>query len=224
MSHPVQLRVLEGLTPYDQGLALQRDILQQRQRDACPDTLLLLEHPPVITLGVSAPDSAIVASREALAQQGIAVHQTERGGQATWHGPGQIVGYPILNLHHRKMGVARYIATLEDMMLRASDLLGVPAMRRTGLTGVYASAPPHGKIGAIGVRVSLGVTWHGFAFNACPDLSHYRLIVPCGASDIPVTSVQQQRSQPVDVATARSAVVDAFAETFRVTFASRDIA
>jgi lipoate-protein ligase B len=202
-----EIRVLPGLVPYAEALALQRDLAERRQTGRAGDTLLLLEHPPVITLGRNAIESGVVASPAVLETLGVEVHRIERGGQATWHGPGQIVGYPICNLRGLGLGVAAWVRGLEEVMIRAAAALGVVAERRPGITGAFTR---RGKLGAIGVRISRGVSFHGFAFNVDPDLSYYRLIVPCGMAGVPVTSVAAGLGHAPSMDEARRAVIDAF--------------
>ncbi len=204
---PIDVRSLPGLTPYAEALALQRGLLERRQLGEVPDTLLLLEHPPVITLGRNAADSGVVAPPDMLRALGVEVHRVERGGQATWHGPGQVVGYPICDLRGLGLGAAAWVHTLEATMIRAAATLGVEAGRRPGITGVFTH---RGKIGAIGVRISRGVSYHGFALNVDPDLSHYRLIVPCGMAGVPVTSVAAVLGHAPPMDAARRALTDAF--------------
>ena len=208
-----EVRALPGRVPYPRALALQRELVERRKAGAIGDTLILLEHASVITLGRNADAAGVVASEALLRRRGIQVHRAERGGQATYHGPGQVVGYPIVDLHGLGLGVAAYVRRLEETMVRAAGRLGVEAGRREGLTGVFAEP---GKIGAVGVRVTRGVTYHGFALNADPELEHYRLIVPCGLLDTPVTSLAAILGRPLPFAEAREAVAAAFAEVFGV--------
>ena len=213
-----RLVILDDLTPYDEGHALQLDIVEQRKRSEIPDTLILLEHTPVLTLGRNADEQGVVASADLLKLRGIEVRRIERGGQVTYHGPGQIVGYPILNLHGLGLGVAKYVAALEDVMILAARTLGVASDRKDGTTGVFSISDSGGKIGAIGVRVTRGVTYHGFAFNVDPDLSHYDFIVPCGMSDTPVTSIAAILGEAPPMKAARDAIVESFAEVFGMGF------
>lgn len=206
-SRDIDVRILPGLTPYAEAAALQRDLVGRRQAGTAPDTLLLLEHPPVITLGRNARGEGVVAPPALLEALGVEVHRVERGGQATWHGPGQIVGYPICDLHGLGLGVAAWVRALEETMTRAAATLGVQAVRRPGITGVFTE---RGKLGAIGVRISRGVSFHGFAFNVDPDLSQYRLIVPCGMAEIPVTSLAALLGRAPSMDDARRALIDAF--------------
>lgn len=209
----VELRVLAGLTDYGEMLALQRERAARRRAGEVADALWLLEHPPVITLGRHADPAGVVAGEAFLAARGIEVHRVERGGQTTYHGPGQIVGYPILDLHARRLGVGAYVRRLEETLVRAAAALGVEARRREGVVGVFTDA---GKLGAIGVRVARGVSYHGFAFNVHPDLSHWRLIVPCGMPEMPPASIESIRGEAPPPEEARRAVTVAFEETFDV--------
>jgi lipoyl(octanoyl) transferase len=185
---PLEVR-RAGLVSYADALELQKRLVEERRAGGIPDLLLLLQHPPVITLGVrSASRSHIVASEARLADLGIDVHDTGRGGDVTYHGPGQIVGYPIMDLRPDRCDVHRYVRDLEEVMIRVCADYDVEAERIPGLTGAWVGAD---KIGAIGVRISRWITSHGFAFNVNTDLSPFQLIVPCGISDRGVTSLAQ---------------------------------
>jgi len=185
---PLEVRRL-GVVSYGDGLALQKELVEERRAGRIPDLLLLLQHPPVITLGVRrASRSHIVASDARLADLGIEVHDTGRGGDVTYHGPGQIVGYPIMDLRPDRCDVHRYVRDIEEVMIRVCADYGVTAGRIPGLTGAWVGTD---KIGAIGVRISRWITSHGFAFNVNTDLGHFQLIVPCGISDRGVTSLAQ---------------------------------
>lgn len=177
-----------GLVEYGEALELQRQLVEERKTDRIPDTLLLVEHPPVLTLGVRGDGgrSHILASPEALESEGISVFETGRGGDVTYHGPGQIVGYPIISLKPDRCDVHRYVRDLEEVMIRAASDFGVTGTRIPGLTGVWVREE---KLAAIGVRISRWVTSHGFAFNHSTDLRHFGLIVPCGIADRGVTSM-----------------------------------
>jgi lipoyl(octanoyl) transferase len=202
-----------GVVPYDEALAMQRQLVEERRAGHVPDLLLLLQHPAVITLGVKGDGGRanIVATDERLAELGIAVHETGRGGDVTYHGPGQIVGYPILDLKPDRCDVHRYVRDLEEVMIRVCADYGVTAGRIQGLTGTWVGAE---KIGAIGVRLSRWITSHGFAFNVSTDLDHFKLIVPCGIGDRGVTSLDRAAGRRLSVAEVYDAVVRRFQEIF----------
>jgi lipoyl(octanoyl) transferase len=178
------------MMPYAEALALQRQLVEERRANAIPDVLLLVEHPPVLTLGVRGDGgrSHILATPAALTSRGIEVFETGRGGDITYHGPGQIVGYPILDLRPDRCDVHRYVRDLEEVVIRVAADFGVEARRIEGLTGVWAGED---KLAAIGVRISRWITSHGFALNHTTNLSHFDLIVPCGIADRGVTSLAQ---------------------------------
>ena len=188
-----------GVVPYAEALALQRALVEERREGRVPDLLLLLQHPPVITLGVKGDGgrSNVVADSLRLSALGVGISETGRGGDVTYHGPGQIVGYPILDLRPDRCDVHRYVRDLEEVMIRVCADYGVPAGRIQGLTGAWVG---NDKIGAIGVRVSRWITSHGFAFNVNTDLRHFDLIVPCGIANRGVTSLQHAvgRSLPMN--------------------------
>ena len=195
-----------GIVPYAEALALQRTLVEERRHGRISDVLLLLQHPPVITLGIK-PDANranIVATPERLGELGVEVHETGRGGDVTYHGPGQIVGYPILDLKPDRCDVHRYVRDLEEVMIRVCAEYGVGAARIKGLTGAWVGAD---KIGAIGVRISRWVTSHGFAFNVGTDLDHFRLIVPCGIADRGVTSLERATGRALRIEDVEDAVV-----------------
>jgi lipoyl(octanoyl) transferase len=188
---PAPLRVQHaGLVPYEAGLALQADLVAARKADAIPDTLVLLQHPPVITLGVKVRQSRahVRASDEDLRVQGIALFEAGRGGDVTYHGPGQLVGYPILDLKPDRMDAHRYVRDLEAVLIGVCGEYGLAAGRKPGLTGVWVGDE---KVAAIGVRLSRWVTSHGFALNVSTDLDQFGLIVPCGIADLGVTSLER---------------------------------
>ena len=202
-----------GLVPYDEALAMQRQLVEERRAGRVPDLLLLLQHPAVITLGVKGDGGRanIVATDERLAELGIAVQETGRGGDVTYHGPGQIVGYPILDLKPERCDVHRYVRDLEEVMICVCADYGVTAGRIKGLTGTWVGAE---KIGAIGVRLSRWITSHGFAFNVSTDLDHFKLIVPCGISDRGVTSLDKVTGRSIPLAEVEDVIVRRFAEVF----------
>jgi lipoyl(octanoyl) transferase len=192
---------------------MQRQLVEERRAGRVPDLLLLLQHPVVITLGVKGDGGRanIVATDERLAELGIAVQETGRGGDVTYHGPGQIVGYPILDLKPDRCDVHRYVRDLEEVMIRVCADYGVTAGRIKGLTGTWVGAQ---KIGAIGVRLSRWITSHGFAFNVSTDLDHFKLIVPCGISDRGVTSLERATGRRLPFNDVEDAVVRNFQEIF----------
>jgi len=183
-----------GVIDYATALELQHTLVSLRKQDRIADTLLLLEHPPVITLGRNADAKNILASKEQLAARGVEISECDRGGDVTFHGPGQLVGYPIFDLRsfNPKLGAVDFVRRIEEALIRACGDLRVPAERVAGLTGVWTTSNPPAKIAAIGVHISRGVTSHGFALNVNNDLEAFRLIVPCGITDKPVTSLKQQ--------------------------------
>ncbi len=202
-----------GTVSYADGLVLQARLVERRRSGEIPDQLLLLEHPPVITLGVRSRNdrSHVLATPEALASQGIALVETGRGGDVTYHGPGQLVGYPILDLKPDRCDVHRYVRDLEDVMIRAAAALGVTAGRTPGLTGAWVGDT---KLAAIGVRIARWITSHGFALNVSTSLDHFGLIVPCGITGKGVTSLSSVLGTTVEVAEAEQAVVSAFCAVF----------
>jgi len=185
-----------GLISYTDAYALQQRLAAARKTGALEDVLLLCEHPHVITLGRNAKRENLLVSEHVLRQKGVELHATNRGGDVTYHGPGQIVGYPILNLGVIKRDVGSYVRTLEEAMIRTSADFSVTAFRITGKTGIWAqvgSAPEatEEKLGAIGVHISRWVTTHGFAYNVSTDLRYFDLIVPCGIADRKATSLEK---------------------------------
>jgi lipoyl(octanoyl) transferase len=184
---PVEIRHL-GRVPYREALALQRSLVEDRRAERIGDVLLLVEHPPVLTLGVRGDGgrSHVLATEETLAARGIELCETGRGGDVTYHGPGQIVGYPIIDLKPDRCDVHRYVRDLEEVLIRAVADFGVNASRIQGLTGVWAGSE---KLAAIGVRIARWVTSHGFALNVTTNLEEFGLIVPCGIADRGVTSL-----------------------------------
>lgn len=179
-----------GLVPYETGLALQAELVAARKADEVPDTLVLLQHPPVITLGVKVRQSRehVLATDEALNAMGVGLFEAGRGGDVTYHGPGQLVGYPILDLKPGRMDAHKYVRDLEEVLIRVCAEYGLDATRKPGLTGVWVG---EAKVAAIGVRLSRWVTCHGFALNVSTNLEHFGLIVPCGITDRGVTSLER---------------------------------
>ncbi len=185
----IELREL-GLVRYREGIALQAELVRRRRADQVSDQLLLLEHPHVITMGTAGTEDHILLPEDARARLGVeVVPAAGRGGDVTYHGPGQLVGYPILDLKPDRTDVHRYLRDLEEVLLRTVRSLGVEAHRAPGRTGVWTE---RGKVAAIGIRVSSGwITSHGFALNVRPDLSFFGAIIPCGITDAQVTSLEE---------------------------------
>lgn len=209
--HPLTVRWL-GRVGYGEGQRLQRRLVRRRRALAVPDTLLLLEHDPVITLGRSAHAHHVRIEPDQARARGIEVHHAGRGGDVTFHGPGQLVGYPVLALGGDRRDAHRYLRDLEEVLIRVAAVHGVSAGRCPGLTGIWVGTE---KLGAIGVRISTGwVTSHGFALNVGADLSGFDTVVPCGIRDRGVTSLTRLTGRellPKDVA---SCVGDQFAAVF----------
>ena len=196
MSPPLVVKRL-GRVPYARGLEIQASLVAERQAGRVADHLLLLEHDPVFTLGRNARHENVLFPAEALRARGFDVFETGRGGDVTYHGPGQVVGYPILDLSPDRRDVHRYVRDLEEVMVRTCADYGVEAGRIAGLTGTWVGRD---KVGAIGVRIARWVTSHGFAFNVATDLSAFDLIVPCGIRGRGVTSLERLlgRGVPLD--------------------------
>ncbi len=201
-----------GRVEYHAALQQQRALLEARARGAVPDTLWLLEHPPTITLGRRAERIDVLVDGARLAALGIGVHETNRGGLVTYHGPGQLVGYPICALRELTGGdVVRFVSGLEETLIRVLDRYGIRGEREAGHRGVWVGGA---KIGAVGVAISRGVTMHGFALNLQPDLAHFGLIRPCGLADRGVTSVAALLGRPVDLTACANATASAFGAVF----------
>jgi len=193
-----------GRLDYATGLALQETLVGLRHQQRIGNVLLLLEHPPVLTLGRNSSRSNILASDETLAARGVEVHEINRGGDVTYHGPGQLVGYPIFDLRsfYPRLGAVDYVRKLEEVLIRACGDYGVPAQRIAGRTGVWTFAGgsiQERKLAAIGVHISRGITSHGFAFNVTTDLRDFNLIIPCGITDRDVTSLELETDVSPDV-------------------------
>jgi lipoyl(octanoyl) transferase len=211
-----------GRVSYTEGLELQAALIDARHEGRIGNTLVLLEHPPVLTLGRNASRANILASDEFLAYRGVEVHEINRGGDVTWHGPGQLVGYPIFDLRSftPRLGAVEYVRLLEEALIRACGDFGVQATRVAGRTGVWTMAGGsirEKKIAAIGVHIARGITSHGFAFNVNPDLCDFQLIVPCGIADREVTSLEREADPPP----AMDAVCNTVARQFGHVFGSQ---
>jgi lipoyl(octanoyl) transferase len=238
-----------GTVEYATGLRLQQQLVALRKEEKIGDVLLLLEHLPVITLGRNAKAANVIASTELLAQRGVELFECDRGGDVTFHGPGQIVGYPIFDLRgfatpdgkRKTLGAVEFVRRLEEVLIRTCTDFAIPTKRVQGLTGVWtddgsanahvgtaasavqrseASAPDHSteaKLAAIGVHISRFVTSHGFALNVNTDLSYFNLIIPCGITTKPVTSMQQELAKPLDL----NAVAKSISRNFGTVFSSQ---
>jgi lipoyl(octanoyl) transferase len=201
-----------GVVPYAEALEMQKALVEERRAGRIPNLLLLLQHPPVITLGVrKSSRDHVTATGAQLAARGVEVHDTGRGGDVTYHGPGQIVGYPILDLRPDRCDVHRYVRDLEEVMIRVCADYGITAGRVGGMSGAWVGSE---KIGAIGVRISRWITSHGFAFNVNTDLQDFQLIVPCGIADRGVTSLRQLLGREPSVSEVEDRFVARFAEVF----------
>ncbi len=235
---PVWLVNLDPV-PYAEALALQHRLVEALQVGALNDTLLLLEHPAVFTLGRNGHDANILASREFLQQMGIDVYRVERGGDVTYHGPNQLVGYPILDLRHFRQDVGWFVRSLEETLMQSLADFGITSRLIDKLIGVWVdtaaavpapggngfASPPNpqvvapgtgreAKIAQIGARIESWITYHGFALNVDPNMAHFDLIVPCGISDKAVTSMARVLQHPVDMRAVRESVAAHFASVF----------
>lgn len=216
---PLEVQWL-GRTAYADALELQRTLVAQRRAGDIPDRLLLLEHDHVITLGTSAHVEHVLLDADERRLLGIELFETGRGGDVTYHGPGQLVGYPILDLKPDRCDLHRYVRDLEEVLIRTVADFGIHAGRSPGLTGVWVQSR---KIAAIGVRVSSGwITSHGFALNVSTDLAFFDAIVPCGIRDRGVTSIRQETGNGIDVQSVARAVPHHFADVFARTIAFID--
>lgn len=220
---PPELWVIKlGLIRYAEALELQRNIAAARIAGEIPeDVLLLLEHPPVVTLGRGSRGAHLTSSPEFLAARGVELFEVERGGDVTFHGPGQLVGYPIFDLKRHKQDLHWYLRQVEEALIRTLAESGIPAERNAGYTGVWTAGR---KIASIGVHARDWVTWHGFALNVTTDLTYFDLIVPCGISGVQMTSIERERpdTHPTIAGTAGVAV-EAFASVFSVVAEERSV-
>ena len=212
MRRPPEVRRL-GRVPYADALALQKQLVEERRGGLIGDVLLLVEHPHVLTLGVRGDGgrSHILASPDVLEARGVELHETGRGGDITYHGPGQIVGYPIIDLKPDRCDVHRYVRDLEEVLIRVAADYGLRGERVAGLTGVWIGGE---KVAAIGVRIARWITSHGFALNVTTDLDYFNLIVPCGISDRGVTSLSKLLGRPVDRPEVEDRLIQRFSEVF----------
>jgi lipoyl(octanoyl) transferase len=200
-----------GRVSYAEGLALQERLVDERKRGVSGDTLLLLEHDPVVTLGRNARAENLLISEDLLKARGIALFEVGRGGDVTYHGPGQVVGYPIIEIPEGRRDVHRYVRDLEEVMIRVCGDYGFAGRRIQGKSGAFVG---ENKIGAIGVRISRWVTSHGFAFNVNTNLTGFDVIVPCGLRDQGVTSLSKLLGSEVDLAEVEEKLAARFVEVF----------
>lgn len=207
-----------GEIDYDSALDLQRKLAIERLENSIPDTLLLLEHPPTITIGRSGRLGNIVAQPDFLVRAGITVIETDRGGDVTYHGPGQLVGYPILNLNSppHQPDLHLYLRALEEVLIRTLSAFHIEAGRFPPHTGVWVGLKTDHplKIASIGIKASRWITTHGFALNVCPNMQHFEHIIPCGIRDYGVTSMEQYLNQQIRVDELRTVLEDRFLEVF----------
>lgn len=219
-----------GIVKYSNALKLQEELVKKRQMGIIPDTLLCLQHPPTYTLGKRKTDYNLLVSQTDLENMGAELHYTERGGDVTFHGPHQAILYPIISLRESGLGARRYVENLEDTMIKLASVYGIQAQRgMKGETGVWVS---NRKIGAIGVRISSGITSHGLAFNIDPDLTFFSHIVPCGIPDKEVTSLRKESQMTLpEENVITDSLVDCFIDVFGIqdvtyketNFLSRDV-
>jgi lipoyl(octanoyl) transferase len=206
-----------GVMSYGDALELQRATARARITGEIPeDVLLLVEHPPVVTLGRSSKDGHLLASPEFLAARGVELFEVERGGDVTFHGPGQLVGYPIFDLARHKQDLHWYLRQVEEALIRTLADYGIPGERSAGYTGVWTGGGEGvgRKIASIGVHARQWVTWHGFALNVSTDLAFFDLIVPCGITGVTMTSIERETGRPAPMADVEGAAARAFGAVF----------
>ena len=209
-----------GRRPYAEVLELQREIAKERIARTRPDTLLLVEHDPVVTLGRSSKAGHLLADERMLAARGVELFEIERGGDVTFHGPGQLVGYPIIDLTQHKQDLHWYLRQLEQVLIGTLATFGIHGSRVEKYTGVWVG---NRKIASIGVHARSWVTWHGFALNVSTELSYFDLIVPCGIPEVRMTSIEQELGRPVSIEEVGEAVIERFAARFDVIAVDRSV-
>lgn len=210
-----KLDVIElGMMDYQDAYQIQLELLNKRANAEINDTLILVEHPPVFTIGRGGSKSNILIPREKLKEKGIKVHEIDRGGDITYHGPGQIVGYPILNLKDHKQDLHWLMRSYEEVFIKLLNTeFDISADRISGLTGVWVD---NKKITAIGIGVKHWITFHGFAFNVCPALDHFNYIIPCGITDKGVTSLEKLKTDNISFEKIKNLVIKYFCEVFNL--------
>ena len=209
---PTRFLNLDHLS-YDAALELMRGLVEMKRRSKWPEILILVEHDPIFTMGRRAEASDILASRDDLTEKGIRVRRVERGGLVTYHGPGQLIAYPILNLHRMGLGAADLIQGLEEVIMNTLSDFGIHGRRMEAARGVWVESE---KIASVGVAVRGGVSFHGLALNVNPDLSHFDLIKPCGLSGVRMTSMARILGKPVNAPELREAVANHFSRQFKL--------
>jgi lipoate-protein ligase B len=197
--------------PYRDALELQRQAAARRQDNESGDSIFLLEHPPVITLGRNADGSALLVTEEALRSRGVELVETDRGGDVTFHGPGQLIGYPVLALEPGRRDIGRYVKDLEEVLIRTLAGFDIPSRRDEKNRGVWTQ---NGKIASVGIRIARWVTSHGFALNVTTDLSYFTLINPCGIAGCRMTSMQRELGTAPDMRAVKSSIADHFSSVF----------
>jgi lipoate-protein ligase B len=208
--HPTLVLDL-GQVPYTQALALMRGLVDWKRNASRPQILILLEHEPVLTMGRRSREEDIRVSRRCLIEKGIAVHRIERGGLITYHGPGQLVVYPVFDLKAMKLGVAELVDGLEAVIIGCLADCGIAGQRREGFRGIWVAGE---KIASIGIAVRRGISFHGLSLNVAPDLQHFDLIHPCGIDGVKMTSMARLLSQPVDAGMLRRRMIGYFSRQF----------
>lgn len=203
--------IQRGVVAYDEGVRLQKVLVEDRVAERIPNTVILLEHPPTITLGRGAHQENVLLGVDALAARGITLHDTDRGGDVTYHGPGQLVGYPIISLRNRNRDVHKYLRDIEEMLIRVLARFGLEGERSQGATGVWVNDR---KIAAIGVKVSRWVTCHGFSLNVATNLDGFSAIIPCGIRDRGVTSLSLELGRELTLSDAIPPVISELQNVF----------
>jgi lipoyl(octanoyl) transferase len=212
MTLPLCCTSLLGVVPYESGWGLQKQLMAQRQQELIPDTLLLLQHPPTYTYGRGSDGRLhLLASHDELEKFGAEIREVDRGGDITFHGPGQIIGYPIIDLSRWHADAHRYVWTLEEVLIRTLADIGILATRNQPYTGVWAG---DAKIASIGIKLKRWVTSHGFALNVNTDLSYFHRIIPCGLPNCRMTSIADLLNAPIDESVVTEAVIRHFGELF----------
>ena len=204
-----------GFMSYDYGLALQTQLLEQRRHEA-GDILVLLEHPPILTLGRNASESNLLLSEQEYEQRGVSRQNVSRGGDVTFHGPGQLVGYPIVDLKAGAINVRSFLRKLEDVLLETIKVFNIIGHRVDGKTGVWVD---NDKIASIGIGVKHWISWHGFALNVDVDLDYFSMINPCGLQGIKMTSMQNILGRPVAMASVEQQLIQSFKQVFNYRYA-----